>query len=111
MLYRIHRDWYSLIDDLESGNEKEASKARKVLRDGLTMISPIFDKKPFFMSDDFSMVDCSLAPLLWRLPHYKIDLPAQAKSVLAYGERLFNREAYQLSLTDQERDLRPKGLR
>lgn len=108
MLYRIHRDWFSLIDELESENEKVAAKARKTLREGLTMIAPIFEKKPYFMSDDFTIVDCSLAPLLWRLTHYQIELPKQAKPVADYANRLFERESFQASLSDAEREIGKK---
>ena len=58
------------------------------------------------MSDEFSLVDCSLAPMLWRLPLYKIELPVQAKPLLQYADRLFERESFQESLTDAERALR-----
>lgn len=35
-----------------------------------------------------------------------IILPKQAQVVVDYGERLFEREAFQASLSDAERDLR-----
>ncbi len=105
-LYRIERDWYSLLDALTGRSKAEAEKARKILRDGLISVAPIFEQKPFFMSDEFSLVDCSLAPMLWRLPLYKIELPVQAKPLLQYADRLFERESFQESLTDAERALR-----
>jgi RNA polymerase-associated protein len=58
------------------------------------------------LGDEFSLVDCSLAPLLWRLPHWGIELPRQARPILDYADRLFERKSFQLSLTDQERDMR-----
>ncbi len=106
MLYRIEKDLYSLLELIRTGNEKAATKARKELRDSLVVISPIFDQKPFFMSDDFSLVDCSLAALLWRLPAASVSLPKQAAALVAYSERLFARESFQASLSDAERELR-----
>ncbi len=106
MLYRIDRDWYSQLPDILGKNDKKAAKARKVIRDGLTVIAPIFEQKEFFISDEFSLLDCSVAPLLWRLPYYDIQLTAAAKPVLKYAERLFERESFQISLTDTERELR-----
>ena len=105
-LYRIERDWFSLLDDLSGPDTSRADKARIILRDGLMAVAPIFEQKPFFMSDEFSLVDCSLATLLWRLPQYQIELPAQAKPLLQYAERLFQRDAFQASLTDEERAIR-----
>ncbi|WP_303901823.1 stringent starvation protein SspA [Thiohalomonas denitrificans] len=106
MLYRIEKDLYSYIDVLENGPEKSAVKARKEIRDSLVVVSPVFEQKPFFMADDFSLVDCSLAPLLWRLPAYNISLPKQAAPLVAYAERLFGRDSFQASLSEAERELR-----
>ncbi len=106
MLHRIELDWYSLLGDLTGSSNAKASAARKTIQDGLTLIAPIFVKKSYFMSDDFSLIDCSLAPLLWRLSHYGIKLPAQAKPVQEYADRLFAREAFQASLTEAEKELR-----
>lgn len=106
MLYRIDRDWYSQLPDILGKDDKKAAKARKVIRDGLTVIAPIFEQKDYFISDEFSLLDCSVAPLLWRLPYYDIQLTAAAKPVLKYAERLFERESFQISLTEAERELR-----
>lgn len=104
--YRIKKDWFGLIRELESGNEKTASKARKILRESLISSAELFAAKPFFLSDEFSLVDCCVVPLLWRLPHYKVELPKQAKPVLQYADRVFNRESFQSSLTEAEREMR-----
>jgi len=105
MLHRIELDWYSLLGDLTGNSSAKAAAARKTIQDGLTLIAPIFVKKPYFMSDDFSLIDCSLAPLLWRLSYYGIKLPAQAKPVQEYADRLFAREAFQASLTEAEKEI------
>jgi len=105
MLHRIELDWYSVLDNLTSNSSAKSAAARKTIQDGLTLIAPIFEKKTYFMSDDFSLIDCSLAPLLWRLSHYNIKLPAQAKPVLEYAERLFARESFQTSLTEIEKEI------
>ncbi|MDH5544056.1 MAG: glutathione S-transferase N-terminal domain-containing protein [Gammaproteobacteria bacterium] len=104
MLYRIDRDWYSLVTDLESGDAAKKDKARKEFRESVMSISPVFEAKPYFMSDEFSLVDCSIAPLLWRLDHYGIELPS--KAIAAYMERVFNRESFIDSLSSEEKVLR-----
>ena len=103
--YRIRRDIFSLVSIIESGNPAAAETARKSLRDHLTVVAPIFAQKSHFMSDDYSLADCYLAPLLWRLPHYKVTLPRQAKPVIEYAQRLFEREAFEASLSDAEREM------
>jgi len=103
MLYRIDRDWYSLADRLEAGNDEQAGKA---LRDSLLSAMPIFDSKPFFMSEELSLMDCAILPLLWRLPHYGIQLPGNAKPLNKYMEKMFKRNAFKSSLSEAEKDMR-----
>ena len=103
--YRIKRDIFSLVLAIETGDPATADTARKSLRDHLTAVSPVFVQKAHFMTDDYSLADCYLAPLLWRLPYYRISLPRQAKPLMQYAERLFEREAFQASLSDAEREM------
>ena len=105
MLYRIERDWYSLADKIAAAGA-EAEKAKTDLRDSLLSAVPIFDSKPFFMSDEFSLIDCAIAPLLWRLPMYGIQLPGAAKPLINYADRIFDRAAFQESLTEAEKEMR-----
>ena len=104
--YRIERDIYAQVKRLDKGNGDESAAAKKELRDSLTGIAPIFAQTRYFMSEDYSLVDCFLAPILWRLEHYGIKLPAQAKALIKYGEGLFERDAFEASLTEFEREMR-----
>jgi RNA polymerase-associated protein len=105
-MHRVDHDWYTLMDEIFKGGKGEA-KARKELRESLIVTSPVFSAKPFFMSDDFTLVDCSIAPLLWRLPVLGIDLPpAQGKAISDYAKRMFERDSFQTSLTESEREMR-----
>jgi RNA polymerase-associated protein len=105
-VYRMERDWYGLLDAFKSGDEGQAAHAGKTIRDGLTVIAPIFEQKPFFMSDELTLADCTLLPLLWRLPLYDIELPPEAKAVIKYAERLFARATFKRSLSAAEKELR-----
>ena len=104
--YRLQRDFYALVEDVESGEKGVSNAARKCLRDHLSTLAPIFAQKTYFMSDDYSLVDCYLAPILWRLPAYGVRLPAHAKSLQRFAERIFEREAFTRSLTEWEYELR-----
>jgi stringent starvation protein A len=104
-LYRIEKDWYSLTSELESKNEKLVAKARKMLRDSLASSAEVFSARPFFLSDEFSLVDAAIAPVLWRLRYYHIELPPQARAVSEYAERMFARESFKASLTEAEREM------
>jgi len=103
-LRRIQRDWDSCVDKLEQGID--TAKVAKELNDSLIVISPIFEQKPFFLNDDLSLLDCAVAPILWRLPTYGIELPLAVKPLINYANRLFELESFRASLTEQERDIR-----
>jgi RNA polymerase-associated protein len=109
-MYRIDRDWSHLVEKLqaENGTPAELDKARKELRESIISISPIFAEKPYFMSDEFTIVDCCVLPILWRLPEIGIRLPETkaTKPLLDYRQRLFARESIQASLSEQEREMR-----
>lgn len=104
MMHRVEQDWYSLMN-LISRNER-VEQARAHLFESLTALDPIFSDKAYFLSDEFSLLDCTLAPLLWRLPKLGIDIGAEYKGLIAYMQRVFKRDSFQTSLTDAERQIR-----
>ena len=106
MIMRLRRDWTQALTQIQEGTSMQARKARGSISDGLIAMSPIFQEQDYLLGEEYSLVDCYLAPLLWRLPVYNIKLPTPAKSVLDYANRLFDRPAFQGSLTEEERDLR-----
>lgn len=106
-LYRLERDWYGLAAQIDNQSDRKGSdNARKVLRDSLLATADVFKAKQYFLSDDFSAVDASIAPILWRLPAWGIDLSPQAQAITNYAHRLFARPAFRHSLSNYERDLR-----
>ena len=106
MLHRIDQDWFSLWDALTGTNKRKVNTARKTIQEDLTVMSSLFSDSTFFLSNTFSVLDCSLAPLLWRLPMLSIKLPAKAKAIEHYAERIFARDSFQNSLSDKERAMR-----
>lgn len=107
MMHRVEQDWYSLAKIIFNGPADAAAKARTELKESLLSVAPILNEAPYFMSEDFSLVDCYLAPLLWRLPVLGIELEGQgSKELKTYMLKLFERESFQASLTETERELR-----
>ncbi|MDQ2078254.1 glutathione S-transferase N-terminal domain-containing protein [Marinimicrobium sp. ABcell2] len=107
-MYRLERDWAPMVDTILYGRNKEQIvKARKDLKDSLLTIAPIFSEMPFFMSEEFTIVDCCLAPILWRLKLMEVDLgkTKQAQPLHSYMERLFAREPFRESLTEFEKEM------
>lgn len=102
---RIEKDWLQQLHLIESGKKTAVEKAKKTLNENLIAISPICAETPFFLSEDFSLMDCYLAPLLLRLPKYEIEIPKEAKGLKKYMRTVFNRPSFQASLSDQEREL------
>lgn len=106
---RIERDWCTLMESIQnSRSDNVVKKATKELRESILGIAPIFAEKPYFMNDEFTLVDCCIAPILWRLPALGVDIrpSKQSKPLLAYMDSLFGRESFQESLSEQEREMR-----
>lgn len=105
-LFRIENDWYSLLPDLNGGEKSRRDKARIALRDSIAAAADVFAARPFFLSDEFTMVDASIAPILWRLALWNVRLPKQAAPVEDYMGRMFAREGFRHSLSEAELTLR-----
>lgn len=105
MMHRIDQDWYSLAEQVLKG-QGDVEAARNELREAILSMAPLFAETPYFMSEEFSLVDCYLAPLLWRLPAFGIELSGNgSKEVKSYMKRIFERSSFIASLTDQEREI------
>ena len=105
-LFRLESDWYPFAEKFEIDNERKlASKSRKILKESILASIDLFAAKQYFLSDYFSLVDCSIAPILWRLPVYGIDLGSQAGPIQQYMQRVFSRRSFQESLTEFEQEM------
>ena len=110
-LFNFERELFIHVQMLERrDHQKDSSKlmerARQQIRDRLTQLAPIFMKNKYMLGDDFSMLDVAIAPLLWRLDHYGIEMPKTTAPLLRYAERIFSRPAYIEALTPSEKVMR-----
>ncbi len=105
-LHRFEQELFCHIDAIEHGQQKVAEKARQMVRDNLTQIAPVFTKQKFMLGDEFSMLDVAIAPLLWRLELYGIQLGKDAAPLMKYAERLFSRPGYIEAMTPAEKAMR-----
>jgi len=109
LMHRIELDWSKRVDVLMAGRGRETAmdKARKELRESLAAIAPVFADRPFFMNEDFTLVDCFVAPILWRLDALDLKMSArQLKPMQKYMNEMFERDTFQESLTEPEVDMR-----
>jgi RNA polymerase-associated protein len=108
LIHRIQNDWCKPVDIILNPKTKPtpAQRARKELIDSLSSVNSLFAEKEYFMSDDFTLLDCCMAPILWRLPALGIDIEKHAKSISAYADRLFERRSFKESLSELEKDVR-----
>jgi len=105
-LHRFEQELYSQVDLIEHGVAKSIDKARAVIRDNLTQFAQILTKQKFLLGDEFSMLDVAIAPLLWRLDYYGIQMGKDAAPLMKYAERLFSRQGFIDALTASERAMR-----
>ena len=102
------RQWYALAQQIDEDHDnKHSARNKKILRDAILQSADVFKVKPFFLSDEFSLVDASIAPILWRLPRYEIELPPQAQFLARYAGNMFARPAFRASLSEAELEMRP----
>jgi stringent starvation protein A len=109
MVDRIERDWIRLLPKMQSGSQEEVAETSKLLFDHLSTLTPVFAEMPYFLSEEFTIVDCCLAPLLWRLPGLGVQLPPRAKAVGDYAKRMFERNAFKASLSELEKEAGEAG--
>lgn len=104
-MFRVDRDWYSRMGQILRGPADGVEAAQEALRQSLVDSAPIFAAHRFFMGDEFSLIDCVVAPFLWRLPVMRIELPPAASAVTEYAARIFEWPAFRNSLTEAEREM------
>jgi RNA polymerase-associated protein len=107
LISRLQRDWLDNLQKSLAVGQKLDQKSRKILWDGLLAMSQVFANQEYLLGNDLTLVDCYVAPLLWRLPSLNINLPKQGKGLEDYSQRLFERRSFQDSLSEAERELRP----
>lgn len=106
LLHTFERELFEYIPALEA-SQKGVDKVRTHVRDYLVqLVAPSFTKQKFMLGDEFSMLDVAIAPLLWRLEHYSIELPKSASALMKYGERIFSRQGFIDALTPSEKVMR-----
>jgi stringent starvation protein A len=106
LLHTFEQELFSQIEVLEKNQKGAVDKSRAHVRDQLVQLAPIFTKQKFMLGDDFSMLDVAIAPLLWRLEHYGIELPKAAANLMKYAERIFSRQGFIDALTPSEKVMR-----
>lgn len=104
MMHRIEKDWYCLLQNIKAGIKVDES--RQYLLESFINLEPVFADKAYFLSEEFSLLDCAMAPLLWRLPQLGIEIPTKNKGLQNYMQRLFKRDSFQTSLSEAEKQLR-----
>ncbi len=105
MMYRCQRDWLGKLRELDAKKQKPNKLLRTTISRDLSVLATYLKSMPFWLGEDFSLVDCFIAPLIWRLKHYGIELPAQTSAIAAYSNRVFNRDSFVKSLSSTERDM------
>ena len=109
-LYNFEKELFIHVAALEDrtirGDEKRLNIARAAVRDRLSQLAPLLLKNKYMLGEEFTMLDVAMAPLLWRLDHYGIELPKTAAPIQKYGERIFSRPAYIEALTPSEKVMR-----
>ncbi|MEE3287587.1 MAG: glutathione binding-like protein [Pseudomonadota bacterium] len=106
LIYRLRRDWLDPLQICIDERKKLDRKSVVLIRDGLSAMASVFENQRFVLGDEFSLADCYLGPLLWRLPMFNLKLPKQARGLEEYGNRIFARTSFAASLSEGEKEIR-----
>lgn len=107
LMYRIECDWYRPIKQFHKADKKTQAQLRKRLRESLLTSTALFTNAgPYLLGGDFTLVDCTAIPALWRLQHLGIQLPPAAAGIIEYSRKMFARPGVDASLTEIEREMR-----
>ncbi len=106
IINRIEKDWLTLVDKIENSNKKSDIEIhRKELKEQIIAVAPLFSEAPYFLSEEFTLADCYLAPMFWRLGSLGVEISNNVKSIHDYMKRVFSRESFRDSLSDKEIEL------
>jgi RNA polymerase-associated protein len=105
-LHRVEQEWYAVADEFARVERRDRDRVRKALAESILASEPLFRLRPWFLSDQFSLLDASIAPVLWRLPLWGVELGSNAPGVERYSRKVFARASFLKSLSARERDSR-----
>lgn len=109
LMLRIEQDWYPTLAAAENPNATatERANALKQLKEEILAVAPIFSQAPYFMNEEFSLVDCYVAPLLWRMQELGVEFTGVgSKAIKTYMTRVFDRDSFVQSIGNAS----PKNL-
>lgn len=102
-MIRMEHEWIPLVQQIQHGTKSQVENARKQLHDLIVSSVPLFKASKFFLNAEMTLLDCAMAPVIWRLPSLGIKLPKEAKPVEDYGQRIFTNPGFSRSLTEDEK--------
>jgi len=103
--HRVRQDWYSLAYEIEASTGKKSEQVARQLKESIIAANDLFKVQDYLLSDELTLVDCMLGPLMWRLSHYGVRLGKPGSSVETYAQRIFSKASFKSSLTMAEREL------
>jgi stringent starvation protein A len=102
---RLGRDWYTPLAVLEGrADRREREAARTRLREGVIAGAELFRPSGYFLTESFTLLDCLVVPVLWRLGRHGIELPSDLPGVRRYLAKVAARPAFLRSLTAREKE-------
>ena len=105
-LVSLEADIVSTAIELDAAlGSKNENSLRKKLKSMLNASLDLFSSNKYFLNDELTVIDCVLAPILWRLEYFGISLGKEQKPITDYMERVFSRETFQNSLSEDEEEM------
>ncbi|GMQ99987.1 MAG: glutathione S-transferase N-terminal domain-containing protein [Zetaproteobacteria bacterium] len=99
---RIEQELYPLYEEFQSARRKADVKAK--LCDYLEALDTYMARQDYFVGECYTLADISMATVLWRLSPMGVDT-TKWSNLEAYMDRLFERPAFERSLSEHEQML------
>ncbi len=105
-LVSLEADIVSTAIELDAAlGSRNENSLRKKLKSMLNASLDLFSSNKYFLNDELTVIDCVLAPILWRLEYFGITLGKEQKAIIDYMETVFSHETFQDSLSEDEEEM------
>ena len=98
LIYRINKDWFKTLNyilNLKTDLSENLNEYKKNLLIQIESAKLLFKEMPYFLSENFSLIDCWISILLWYLQEIDKDFLEKEKIIYDYSKKIFARSSFQ----------------
>lgn len=108
LIYRINKDWFKTLNyilNLKYDLSDNLETYKKNLLSQIEGAKLLFKEMPYFLSENFSLIDCWISTLLWYLQEIDKDFIEKEKLIYDYSRKIFARNSFQKVLNKKPKQI------